>query len=84
MLAGPGFWDAEIAAAGWSRVLSPGSGEFPELASRGSVWGRNVYVRGGDRLVMEWSDLVTLAMVLLNGQPRPVGSEQELLALIAR
>jgi hypothetical protein len=84
MLAGPGFWDAEITAAGWSRVFAPGPADFPELAVRGAVWGRNAYVRGGDRLVTEWSDLVTLAAVLLNGQPRAVGSEQELLALIAR
>ncbi|MDH6140307.1 hypothetical protein P3T35_002315 [Kitasatospora sp. GP30] len=82
MLAGPGFWDAEITAAGWSRVFSPGLAEFPELAARGAVWGRNAYVRGGDRLVMEWSDSVTLAVVLVNGVPRQVRSEEDLVTLI--
>jgi hypothetical protein len=82
MIAGPGFWDAEITAAGWSRVFSPGLAEFPELVTRGAAWGRNAYVRGTDRLVMEWSDSVTLAAVLVNGLTRAAGSELELLALI--
>ncbi|MFE9426579.1 hypothetical protein ACFYNO_26865 [Kitasatospora sp. NPDC006697] len=82
MIAGPGFWDAEIAGAGWRRVPNPGLADFPELAARGTAWGRNAYVRGGQRLVMEWSDMVTLAAVLLNGVPRTVATEAELAAVV--
>ncbi|GAB2701393.1 hypothetical protein GCM10010442_19220 [Kitasatospora kifunensis] len=82
MLAGPGFWDTEIARAGWSRVQAPELAAFPETAARGSAWGRNFYVRGRERLVLEWSDAVTLSAVLLNGEQRPVGTAEELSAVI--
>lgn len=82
MLAGPGFWDTEIARAGWSRVTAPDVRAFPETAARGSVWGRNFYLRGSERLVIEWSDPVMLTAVLLNGQQRTVTTAEELAALI--
>ncbi|MFJ1705489.1 hypothetical protein [Kitasatospora sp. NPDC088346] len=82
MIAGPGFWDLEIARAGWSRVLSPGLADFPEIAGRGTAWGRNCYVRGGERLVIEWSDQVTMSAALLNGRLCPVLSADTLSAAI--
>ncbi|WP_145909655.1 hypothetical protein [Kitasatospora viridis] len=63
-------------------MLNPGVADFPELAARGQAWGRNAYLRDGRRLVMEWSDMVTLAAVLLDGLPRPVSTEIELAAVI--
>ncbi|MCX4751363.1 hypothetical protein OG455_38680 [Kitasatospora sp. NBC_01287] len=84
MLAGPGFWDLEIARAGWSRAPSPSPAAFPELIGRAAVWGRNLYSRGGDRLVIEWSDPVTLSAVLLNGTARQVDSAEALAALVHR
>jgi hypothetical protein len=83
MIAGPGFWDLEIEHAGWSRVLSPGAADFPEIGGRGRVWGRNCYVRGRERLVIEWSDQVSISAALLNGRPCPAGSADELSAAIA-
>ncbi|MER8185983.1 hypothetical protein [Kitasatospora sp. NPDC094015] len=82
MIAGPGFWDQEIARAGWSRVLSPGIADFPEIAGRRTVWGRNCYVRGRERLVIEWSDQVTISAALLNGMPRPLTTAEDLSAAI--
>ncbi|GJF30493.1 hypothetical protein KNE206_31930 [Kitasatospora sp. NE20-6] len=82
MIAGPGFWDLEIERAGWSRVLSPGTAGFPELEGRGSVWGRNCYVRGSDRLVIEWSDQVSIFAALRNGRLCPVGSAEDLSSAI--
>ncbi|WP_354644513.1 hypothetical protein [Kitasatospora camelliae] len=82
MIAGPGFWDAEIERAGWSRVLSPGPADFPELAGRGSAWGRNCYTRGTDRLVIEWSGEISISAVLLNGRLRLVLSAEDLTAAI--
>jgi hypothetical protein len=84
VLAGPGFWDLEIERAGWARVLWPADSAFPELRGRGQVWGRNLYTRGADRLVMEWSSPVTLSAVLLNGRVRPVRTAEELSAAIRR
>ncbi|GAA2275848.1 hypothetical protein GCM10010430_72150 [Kitasatospora cystarginea] len=82
MLAGPGFWDSEIARAGWSRVISPSRSTCPEIAGRGTVWGRNVYVRGHEQLIMEWSDPVSLSAVILNGQSHQVESAEVLAAVI--
>jgi hypothetical protein len=82
MLAGPGFWDLEIERAGWSRVMSPSPSAFPEIAGLGAAWGRNFYVRGRDRLILEWSDPVLLSAVILNGLPRRVESAEALLAVI--
>ncbi|MGF1428525.1 hypothetical protein [Kitasatospora sp. LaBMicrA B282] len=84
MIAGPAFWDAEIAAAGWTRVTSPPPAMFPETVARPSAWGRNFYTRGGQRLVMEWSDPVTLTAVLMNGLVQPVETAEDLAALIRR
>ncbi|MFD9128047.1 hypothetical protein [Kitasatospora sp. NPDC059571] len=83
MIAGPGFWDHEIERAGWSRVLSPGPADFPEVQGRRGVWGRNCYVRGRGRLVIEWSDQVTIFAVLLDGRPYPVQTAGDLAAAIA-
>lgn len=82
MIAGPGFWDTEIERAGWSRVLSPGPADFPEIAGRGRVWGRNCYVRGSDRLVVEWSDQVSISAALRDGRACPVESAEDLSAAI--
>ncbi|PBC67519.1 hypothetical protein BX265_8128 [Streptomyces sp. TLI_235] len=82
MIAGPGFWDIEIQRAGWSRVLAPGFADFPEIQGRRSVWGRNCYVRGNDRLVIEWSDQVTICAALLNGRHSPVDRAEDLSAAI--
>ncbi|GAA1069757.1 MULTISPECIES: hypothetical protein [Kitasatospora] len=84
MIAGPGFWDQEIERAGWSRALSAGPADFPEITGRSRVWGRNCYVRGRDRLVIEWSDQVTIAAALLNGRPCPLGSPEDLSKAIAQ
>lgn len=82
MIAGPGFWDLEIERAGWARVMWPATHSYPEVEGRGAVWGRNFYTRGRERLIIEWSDPVTLSGVLLNGKPHPVGSADALAALI--
>ncbi len=82
MIAGPGFWDTEITRAGWRRVPTPAPAAFPEAVARPAVWGRNFYLRGTERLVMEWSDSVTLSAVLLNGVLRPVATAEELAAVI--
>ena len=82
MIAGPGFWDLEIERAGWSRVMWPTADAYPETAGRLAVWGRNFYVRGSERLIIEWSDPVTLSAVLLNGEPRQVSSAETLAAAI--
>ncbi|WP_431683622.1 hypothetical protein [Kitasatospora sp. KL5] len=84
MIAGPGFWDVEIERAGWSRVLQPGPAAFPEIQGRRTVWGRNCYVRGRERLVIEWSDQVTISAVLLNGGPFPVDTAEDLAAAIGQ
>ncbi|GAA0670278.1 hypothetical protein GCM10010193_22980 [Kitasatospora atroaurantiaca] len=84
MLAGPGFWDREIEREGWSRVMSPSRAAFPEVAGLGTAWGRNFYVRGRDRLIMEWSGPVSLSAVILNGKPLQVESTEALSAAIRR
>ncbi|MEU9128423.1 hypothetical protein AB0D08_09985 [Kitasatospora sp. NPDC048540] len=82
MIAGPGFWDVEIERAGWSRILSPRPADFPEIDRPSRVWGRNCYVRGADRLVIEWSDQVTISAALLNGVLCPLRSAEDLSAAI--
>lgn len=82
MIAGAGFWDLEIERTGWTRAMWPPQSAFPEVVGRPGVWGRNFYTRGADRLVIEWSDEVSICAVLRNGVEWRVASDADLMAVI--
>lgn len=55
-------------AHGWSEHRGPYRDTFPEVFDRRMVHWREFWVRGGERLIVEWAGPLALKAVLLNGE----------------
>lgn len=69
----------EPTSAGWEAVGRPYTVDFPEVEGRSLPMQRDFWVRGNDRLIIEWDNpWITVRAVLLNGvvQKEPMSRDE--------